>query len=343
MNVAFICDPEKYRHEDNDIPMTYRAAARDPRIDLFHIPTSEVTGTDDVAVTPIETNDLSHEAFLGLNDEARVMMPVSALDVVFCRTLKPFPHGYLDRLGRWLDYTQFLNNPINKKLQISAGFLSKLAPNFTPDTVVAIDAGDLSAFLARHRVVVAKRPNSTGGLGVFKIWREDRIFKTDHIRHGIRQHESLGDVMDYARGEWDRIELVRYLDRATAGDKRIVVIDGEIYGAYLRRSVSGHWVHNVSNSDSKCTIADITDFERLAIDRTVPLYREYGFHTLGYDFLTNNDGGWLISEINVGNIGGISRLELLTGEPYIARFLTWIIALAKRPAMQCALTSELRV
>ena len=330
MNIVFICDPDRYPHADNDIPMSYKAAARDPRVRFFHLPVSGVTGEDEIDVVPVETGDLSHEAFLGLNAAPRRSMPVDEIDVMFCRTLKPFPEGHLDRLGRWMGKTRFLNHPLNKKVQISAGFLCGLAPDYTPETIVTGNVDALDAFLARYRRAVAKRPNSTIGLGVFKIWFDGDSYHTDHVREGERKFASLREVMDHVRGDWDAVELVRYLPRVTAGDKRVVVVDGEIYGAYIRRSASGHWVQNVSSSDSMCYPAEVSDFEREAVDKTVPLYREYGFNTLGYDFLMNDDGRWLISEINVGNIGGIARLELLTGKPYMARFLDWIVDFAGR-------------
>ncbi len=336
MNLVFICDPERYPHADNDIPVCYKAAARDPRIDLFHLPVAHVTGADEIDVVPVETGVLSHEAFLNLNMAPRRVMPVASVDVMFCRTLKPFPEGHLDRLGRWIGKTRFLNHPLNKKIQISAGFLSQLAPDYTPETIVTGDASSLDAYLARHGVVVAKRPNSTNGLGVYKIWREDGRYRTDHVHEGVRDFPDGRALLAYVRGEWDAVELVRFLPRVTAGDKRVVVVGGDIYGAYIRRSASGHWVHNVSSSDSLCYPAEVSDFERQAVAATVPLYRDYGFHTLGYDFLLNDDGRWLISEINVGNIGGIARLEQLTGESFMDRFLDWIVSFAERPAYDVA-------
>jgi len=332
MNIVFICDPERYPHADNDIPVCYKAAARDPKIDLFHLPVAGVTGADQVEVVPVETGELSHDAFLNLNAAPRRVMPVTDVDVMFCRTLKPFPEGHLDRLGLWIGKTKFLNNPLNKKIQISAGFLSGLAPNFTPETIVTGEASELDAYLARHETVVAKRPNSTNGLGVYKVWRDGGAYWTDHVHEGVHEFPDARAMLDYVCGDWDAVELVRFLPRVTAGDKRVVVVDGEIYGAYIRRSASGHWVHNVSSSDSMCYPAEVSDFERQAVAETVPLYRDYGFYTLGYDFLMNDDGRWLISEINVGNIGGIARLEQLTGDSFMNRFLDWIVRFGERPA-----------
>ena len=108
------------------------------------------------------------------------------------------------------------------------------------------------------------------------------------------------------------------------GRQKVIVVDGEIYGAYIRRSKSGHWVNNVSD-DGECILATITLAEREAIANTVSEYQQRGLHTLGYDFLLD-DGIWRISEMNAGNIGGFARLEQLTQTPIMARLVDWLIS-----------------
>ncbi len=61
-----------------------------------------------------------------------------------------------------------------------------------------------------------------------------------------------------------------------------------------------------------------------------PVYQALGLFTLGYDFLMNGDGTWLLSEINAGNIGGYWILEELSGEPVYERLIAWLIAFSKR-------------
>ena len=111
-----------------------------------------------------------------------------------------------------------------------------------------------------------------------------------------------------------------------------MVVDGEIYGAYLRVSSSGHWVNNVSG-DGQCILTDITPFEQEAIANTVTHYQKRGLHTLGYDFLMDDDGNWCISEINAGNIGGFARLEELTNQPVMHRFIDWLFQYSQKQSL----------
>ena len=258
------------------------------------------------------------------------MVNLENIDLVFCRTLKPFPPSYLDELGQWETWTKFVNSPTQKQKQLKSEFLLQVAADYIPDTLVTRDPAIALAFLEQFQTIVAKQANSTGGKGVFKIWYETGSFKVDNVVRGTQTYDSFGAVMQSLQsGQTEPLQFCRFLQRIDAGDKRVVVVDGEIYGSYLRRSKRGHWVNNVS-VDGECTLAKVSAIEREAIERTVPHYQALGLHTLGYDFLLDDDGTWRISEINVGNIGGFARLELLTGNPVMARLINWLIDFAGR-------------
>ena len=104
---------------------------------------------------------------------------------------------------------------------------------------------------------------------------------------------------------------------------RVVVVDGEIYGGYLRRSADGHWVQNVSLGGG-CELVPVGSTERVAIAATFQAYQRAGIHVLGYDFLRDDDGSWRLSEINAGNVGGLDRLEHLGVRGVTDRFVDWL-------------------
>jgi len=112
------------------------------------------------------------------------------------------------------------------------------------------------------------------------------------------------------KGSSEQVLLMSYLPRVTEGDRRLVVMDGEIFGTYIRRSKSGHWVQNMSFG-STCEIMPITEEDRRMVEATAPYYQQAGIRLLGYDLLLDNSGTWKIIEINAGNIGGLFRLEYL--------------------------------
>ncbi len=337
MKFLAICEPSQYPIPTFDIPIFYRKMAEDSRINFFHIPTRYVldgeTNSHRIQVAGV-TGKLSHENFLDLDSKANQWHLLEEFDLVFCRTLKPFPDNYLQRLSNWEKYTRFVNTPSNKIEQIQPDFLLKVANSWIPETMVTNNWIDALTFFEKYHPIVAKQYNSCGGRGVFKIWYENNLFQVDNLNSGIRRFQNFSEVIKYVQGNTNQpLQLVRYLHRVADGDKRIVVVNGEIYGAYIRRSKSGYWVNNVSG-DGECFLADISSLEREAIEDTFKAYSRLGLHTLGYDFLRDNDGNWRISEINAGNIGGFSRLEMLTNLPIMKKFIDWLIYFAKSSKSQ---------
>ena len=334
MKILCICEPASYQRPSADIPIFYQRLAADSRVASFHLPTSQVLQVPfagerpQVTVAPL-TDSLDYERFLQLDAIATQPHLLESFDLVFCRTLKPFPEGYLKRLQQWETTVKFVNRPSSKLEQIHPNFLLQVAQPYIPDTVVAETWQQALPFFERHRTIVAKRPNSCGGRGIFKIWYADGQFQVDNLQAGLQQFSDFAQVMHYVRTNSSLpIQLMRYLPQVRAGDKRVIVVDGEIYGAFIRRSKGGYWVNNISG-DGECYAAEVGDLEREAIEYSVGQYRDRGLLTLGYDFLQDEDGNWRISEINAGNIGGFARLEALTGRPILQQLMDWLINFAQ--------------
>lgn len=328
-----ICNPALYKSPPLDVPTFYRQVAEDSRLDFFHLPTSHVVEKslhpNQIQVASVK-GKLSYPQLLELNSKANQWHNLESFDLVFCRTLKPFPQGYLQQLSRWEKYTRFVNSPTNKIEQIKADFLLKVARDYIPETIITDDWQEALAFWEKHQTIVAKQVNSCGGRGIFKICHQDGSFLVDNLVSGPKIFDNFAQLIQYTQGTTNQpLQLVRYLHRVNEGDKRVVVVDGEIYGAYLRRSKSGYWVNNVS-ADGECFLTDISELEKEAIAKTVVHYQKRGLHTLGYDFLVDDQGNWRISEINAGNIGGFARLEQLTGKPMMKKFIDWLIEFAQR-------------
>ncbi|PZD71234.1 Glutathione synthetase [Acaryochloris thomasi RCC1774] len=333
MRLLNICDPSLYGQPEMDVPTLYQRFARDPHITFFHAPVEAVTSADHVAAVAVPET-LTYGDFCKLDRQERLQQALSDFDLVFCRRLKPFPDGYLDQLRGWAQHTRFINDPVGKQEQMQPDFLQRVAGRYTPEMLVTADLAEAFTFFEQHQTIVAKQTNSCGGRGVFKIWYEQQAFWVDNSQNGTQCFRNFAQVMQALQGsDLEPLQFVRYLKGVTAGDKRVVVVDGEIYGAYTRRSRSGYWVNNVS-VDGECELAEVTRAEREAIEGTVGEYCDRNLHTLGYDFLLDDQGTWRISEINAGNIGGFARLEALTGERTCDRLIDWMLKFAGNQAPQ---------
>lgn len=111
---------------------------------------------------------------------------------------------------------------------------------------------------------------------------------------------------------------MQFLERVSAGDKRILVVDGEIQAASLRLPPPDSWLCNVARGGTSVP-AEPSAEEEAIIRLIAPKLKEAGILIFGADTLEGNDGKRLLSEVNTMSIGGFPQAQAQTGWPIIAR------------------------
>jgi glutathione synthase len=93
-------------------------------------------------------------------------------------------------------------------------------PDLTPPTTIARDLGVLREFKARHGDIILKPLYGNGGAGVFRLDPNDRNLASLHELFTGMSREPL--------------IVQKFLPDVAAGDKRIILVDGEPVGAINR-------------------------------------------------------------------------------------------------------------
>jgi glutathione synthase/RimK-type ligase-like ATP-grasp enzyme len=332
LRLLCIANPARYASSVTDVPLSYARLAAHPDVELYHAETAAVlAATDRIEATQVPLGFLPDE-FRTLPSRPTMALPPEHFDIAFDRTLKPFPEGLYDRLGALSARLRFVNDPAGIQRHLDPAFLLRAAADHLPPMLLTADPAAAAAFFRAHGTVVAKRPNSCGGREVFRLsLAADGCIDSDNIVEGRRGWPDFDCLFRHlTQGRREPLLLARYLPRVCEGDKRIVVVGGEPYGAYLRRAADGHWVQNVSRG-GRCELDLVSDADRALVAQTSRPYLEVGINLLGYDLLRDDDGCWRISEINAGNIGGLFRLEYLGVSGVTDRFVAWLERFAAHP------------
>jgi glutathione synthase/RimK-type ligase-like ATP-grasp enzyme len=333
MRLLCIANPAAYRGTVTDVPLSYARLAAHPDVELFHADTQAMLSPGQkIRATPLSPGFMPDE-FGWLSRRKYALFPPEHFDLAFCRTLKPFPEGYLQRLIQWSERLRFVNDPAGIRQQLELGFFLEAVGGFAPPSVITADETAAKDFLGQHEVMVAKRANSCGGRGVYRISPVPAgSFSVENIVEGKRTFIDFSTLFAHlTHGGQETLLLMRYLPRVGEGDKRIVVVDGQIFGSYLRTSSNGHWIQNVSTG-GRCERVRYGPEEQAVVDATHGRYKEAGIHILGYDLLRDDGGNWTVSEINAGNIGGLFRIEYLGIAGVTDRFVSWLHAFRERTA-----------
>jgi glutathione synthase len=224
---------------------------------------------------------------LDLGDEA---------DVVLMRQDPPFDLGYITAthlLERIADRTLVVNDPANVRNAPEKIFVLDY-PQFMPPTLVTRSVDAARAFLAEHGEIVVKPLHGNGGKAIFKIGRDGANLS------------SLIEVFNTAYREPHMVQA--FLPDIVKGDKRIVLVDGEVAGAINRLPGEGEIRSNLAVGGSAAK-TDLSDKEREICAVLGPELKKRGLLFVGIDVI----GGQWLTEINVTSPTGIVAIDRFNG------------------------------
>jgi glutathione synthase len=141
--------------------------------------------------------------------------------------------------------------------------------------------------------MILKPLYGNGGAGVFRLTPEDRNLNSLHEMFATINREPL--IMQ------------KFLPAVAAGDKRVILVDGEPVGAINRVPAEGETRSNMHVGGRPEAIG-LSDRDREICAAIGPRLRERGQVFVGIDVI----GDWL-TEINVTSPTGLQELERFDG------------------------------
>ena len=314
VRVLFILDPLE-RLElagDTSFGLMLEAATRGWDVWTCQIGHLGLVGDDAVvdAVPTIVTPGVTPaEAF---QVEARTAKRLADFDIVMMRKDPPVDIAYLH--ATWIleharGKTLLVNDPRGLR-ELNEHLAVLWFPHLTPPTIVTRSPERLRAFQAEQGgAIVVKPVDGYGGLGIFVI------------RDGDPNASSIIETSTEAGRKWTLAQ--RYLPEVTAGDKRIVLVDGESVGAVLRVPAEAEARGNlhVGGRAVKTTI-DARDQQIIA--ELAPFLRQHGQILVGLDVI-----GGMLTELNITSPTGIRHIARLENRNVAAPILERLEKMAR--------------
>src|SRR5689334_6707579 len=217
-------------------------------------------------------------------------------DVVLMRQDPPFDLGYITAthlLERIQGETLVVNDPASVRNAPEKVWVLDFA-RFMPPTAVTRSLGVARAFLAEHKEIVVKPLHGNGGKAVFKIGGDGQNLA------------SLIEVFNTAYREPHVLQA--FLPSIAEGDKRIVLVDGEVAGAVNRIPGEGEIRSNLAVG-GKAAQTGLTPREEEICAALGPELKRRGLLFVGIDVI----GGEWLTEINVTSPTGIVAIDKFNG------------------------------
>ncbi|MFZ4062815.1 MAG: glutathione synthase [Polynucleobacter sp.] len=202
---------------------------------------------------------------------------------VFMRTDPPFNIEYLNTT--WLlsaavrQGAKVFNNPAairdhSEKLSITE------FPSLIPPTLVTRELSAVEAFHQEHRDIVIKPLDGMGGMGVFRVGPD-----------GL----NLASIVETLGENGARTLMVqRFLPEIAQGDKRVLLIGGEVVPFALARIPQGTEIRGNLAAGGKGVAMSLSDSEMKVAKQLAPILNERGLFLVGLDLI-----GSYVTEINV--------------------------------------------
>ena len=280
---------------DSTFALMLSAQARGHRV--FHYDVEDLNWSDDRLWTrahPVTVQRVEGDHFR-LGEPVKLDLGADA-DVVLMRQDPPFDLGYITAthlLERIAGQTLVVNDPAQVRNAPEKVFVLDYA-QYMPPTLVTRSLDEARAFLATHGAIVVKPLHGNGGKAIFRVGPEG---------------ENLSALIEVFNQTWREPHMVQaFLPDVAKGDKRIVLVDGEVAGAINRLPGEGEIRSNLAVGGS-AEKTELTPREREICAVLGPELRARGLLFVGIDVI----GGEWLTEINVTSPTGIVAIERFDG------------------------------
>ena len=293
LKIGFLMDPMEKILLDVDTSISIMMEAQKRGHQIFYIEPEDLVYEN--GTLGAEARQVLTSRTTGFKTVSRKRMDLKTLDVIFNRKEPPFDASYLylTQLLELIEPRVFIvNSPrgvrkANEKLYILE------FPKWIPPTFVSNEPERIETFFKKEKSDLIVKPlDERGGKGIHLI------------RRGSRNAREILNEMTQCGAKW--VMAQKFLNQGlTKGDKRILLLNGELLGVFGKIPKKGEFRANLSLG-AKHVRATLTKKECQLIEELRPKLIRDGLYFAGIDVI---DGKLL--EINVTSPAGIPEINEL--------------------------------
>lgn len=281
--LGVVMDPIESINYHKDTSLALLLAAQRSGFQLFYMQQADLFIDNDGAkakMRPLTVTADSNSWFdLGKTHIKRL----ADLDVILMRKDPPFDSEFIystyileaaERQG-----TLVVNKPQSLRDCNEKVFATDF-PQCIPPLLVSRDNQMLKAFLEQHDEVVYKPLDGMGGTSIFRVKQGDQNLNV-----------ILETLTNYGN---DTIMAQKYLPEITQGDKRVLIVDGEVVPFCLARIPSAGEFRGNLAAGGKGRVQALSERDKWIASQVAPSLKEKGLLFVGLDII-----GDYLTEINV--------------------------------------------
>ncbi len=292
LNIAIQMDPLENLTLAGDTTFLLAFEAQRRNFDVFHYTPNDLVYKSGNIYARMKSLNLSyHNDGESFKYGKESLQNLSDFDVVLMRQDPPFDMNYITAthlLEKLSKKTLVVNNPSSVRNSPEKIFVTDFQ-ELMPETIVTRDLNEIKNFKKKNKDIIIKPLYGNGGEGIFHVKNNDDNFNSI-LEICLKQYK-------------EQLIIQKYLPEVRKGDKRILLIDGEIVGAVNRVPALGDSRSNMHVGGTPMKAVITSSDKRICSKISDELkHRELFF--VGIDVIGN-----YITEINVTSPTGICEIN----------------------------------
>jgi glutathione synthase len=297
IEIGFLMDPIGSINIKKDSTFAMMLAAQQRGWQLWYMEVADlclIEGRTMARLRPIEVRDDTRNWYHFGPESTR---PLDQLDALLMRKDPPFDMEYI--------YTTYLLEQVHQRgclvvnhprslRDVNEKAFTAAFPHCSPPTLISRRAADIRGFHSQHQDIILKPLDGMGGSSVFRVRSDD---------------PNLSVIIETLTGHGRRFCMVqRFVPEISAGDKRILLIDGEPVPYCLARIPAPGESRGNLAAGASAEGRPLTDRDRWIAAQVGPELRARGILFAGLDVI-----GDYLTEINVTSPTCIRELDTQFG------------------------------
>ena len=291
LKIACQMDPIDSIDVEGDSTLAILLAAQDRGHEIFYYTPQDLSLRDDRLLARGATLSVRDEPGNHFDLSNQRVVDLADLDVVLLRQDPPFDMGYITTthlLERIHPKTLVVNDPAHVRNAPEKIFVLDFA-DLMPPTLVTRNLEDVKAFRDEFKDIIVKPLYGNGGAAVFRLQPGDN---------------NLASLVELFQQGWREPFMVQqYRPEVREGDKRIILIDGEVAGIINRVPAPDEARSNM-HVGGRAEPVELTERDREICARLGPELKRRGLIFTGIDVI-----GPYLTVINVTSPTGIRQVK----------------------------------
>lgn len=305
MHFLYVMDPLETMHPTKDTTFAFMRAAQRRRHMNWHCLLQDlIVQPDGVFAIASQATVASEPPYATYGKRNKLRL--ADVDAVIVRKDPPFDAAYLHAM-QMLELVRDITFVMNDPQGLRDAEEKLFALHFTdwiPPSCVTSDSALIMEYVHQWKEAVIKPIGRAGGVGVMKLSVGD---------------PNNGSIIELLTDGGRKIVMLQqYLPQVVEGDKRVLLLDGDLLGAVLRVPQQGDLRANI-HAGGSVVGCDLTETEKELVTAVGPHLRRSGLYFVGLDIIGNR-----LTEVNVTSPTCIQELGRLTGTCPENNVIEWL-------------------